>query len=69
MVVTVLPLLLPLLLLLWSEQPESLQEVVIVIKPELHPNGSVKMNPNSLVRSSLELNGIAARKAANGAGT
>ena len=43
------------------------QEIVIVVKPELHANGSVKTNPNSLIRSSLKLSGISARVSPHGA--
>ena len=38
-----------------------------MVKPELHANGSVKTNPNSLIRSSLKLSGIGARVSPHGA--
>ena len=38
-----------------------------MVKPELRADGSVKINPDSLVRSSLLLSGIGARRNKNGA--
>jgi len=43
------------------------QEIVIVVKPELRANGSVKTNPDSLIRSSLKLSGVSARVSPHGA--
>ena len=40
-----------------------------MVKPELHTDGSVKTNPNSLIRSSLKLSGIGALTNAHGAAT